>query len=238
MRKRKPKKIFFILLIAAGAFALLCAGIFSLMNARDFQMAGRIVAGADTDAKKIALTFDDGPSEYTDEILAMLDELNVKCTFFLTGEAIESNMEAAKKIAAAGHQIGNHSYSHKRMVFRSEQWIANEIDRTNALIREAGYEGTICFRPPYGKKLLLLPLALAQRDMTTVTWNIEITDCDTADEVTHEVTQKAQPGGIILLHIMYSSRELEREAVPGIVRSLREQGYELVTINQLLSSES
>lgn len=196
-------------------------------------MAGNIVTHAETDLKKIALTFDDGPSEYTSEILAMLDDLNVKCTFFLTGEAIENNMDAAKQIVAAGHQIGNHSYSHERMIFRSVQWIADEIDRTNELIRETGYEGTIYFRPPYCKKLLLLPIALAQRDMTTATWSVEITNSDNYEEIADAIMRQAKPGDIILMHIMYDSGKQERKAIPVIIQSLCEQGYDFVTLDQL-----
>ena len=164
----------------------------------------------------------------------MLDELGVKCTFFLTGEAIEQDMEAAKAIVAAGHQIGNHSYSHQWMVFKTAKWIASEIDRTNALIREAGYKGEIYFRPPNCKKLLLLPLALSQRDMTTITWNIEVSNNESPDDIMDTVLQKAQPGSIILLHIMYNGNECD--AVPGIVISLQEQGYQFVTVGELLSS--
>ena len=229
----RKKKFLFILLLTAGFLAVISIGLHFLINARSMQMAGNIVTHAETDLKKIALTFDDGPSEYTSEILAMLDDLNVKCTFFLTGEAIENNMDAAKQIVAAGHQIGNHSYSHERMIFRSVQWIADEIDRTNELIRETGYEGTIYFRPPYCKKLLLLPIALAQRDMTTATWSVEITNSDNYEEIADAIMRQAKPGDIILMHIMYDSGKQERKAIPVIIQSLCEQGYDFVTLDQL-----
>jgi|AGTN01.2.fsa_nt_gi Predicted xylanase/chitin deacetylase len=223
-----------MLLFAGGAIAALCVGAYFLMNARGVQLAGRIVTRAKTDKMRIALTLDDGPTGDTGEILAMLDELGVKCTFFLTGGAIARNMDAAKAVAAAGHQIGNHSYSHGRMIFKSMQWIENEIDSTGALIREAGYAGEIYFRPPYGKKLLLLPLALKKRGITAVTWSVEVSGNDSPDKVAEAVTRQARPGAIILLHIMYNKNE--REAVPGIVRSLQGSGYEFVTVEELLAS--
>ena len=231
MRKRRALLKVIIVVCAA---AVLCSSAYFLMNARGFQLAGKIVTHADTDRKLIALTFDDGPSKYTDEILGILDELGVRCTFFLTGESIEQNMEATKAIVGAGHQIGNHSYSHQRMVFKSAEWIASEIDCTNALIREAGYEGEIYFRPPNCKKLLLSPLALAQRDMTTITWSVEVSDNGSSDEIADLVIRKAQPGAIVLLHIMYN--ENEREAIPRIIHSLQKQGYEFVTVEELLSA--
>lgn len=230
----RNRRILIRLLITAGIAIALCLGAYLLMNARGVQLAGKIVTHSVTNQKKIALTFDDGPSKDTDEILAMLNKLGVKCTFFLTGEAIENDMDAAKAIAAAGHQIGNHSYSHERMVFKSAQWIENEIDNTNALIREIGYEGEIHFRPPYCKKLLLLPFELEKRGMATVTWNVETMASGTSEVIVKSVVEQAQPGAIILLHIMYS--EKEREALPGIVNALRDQGYEFVTVNELLLS--
>lgn len=76
-----------------------------------------------TSEKVVALTFDDGPGVHTDEILRILEEHNVKATFFLTGREIKAHRDKAQKIAKAGHQIGNHSYSHQRMVFKSPTFI-------------------------------------------------------------------------------------------------------------------
>ena len=153
--------------------AALFYGGYTLSRSRTYQLAGDIVSRIDTDKKVVALTFDDGPTAYTPEILAMLDECGIHATFFLTGREIEENIALARDIAQAGHQIGNHSYSHQRMVLRSRAFIDDEIDTTNTLIRDAGYVGDICFRAPYCKKLLLLPLALSKRDMVSVTWDIE-----------------------------------------------------------------
>ena len=230
----RKSRVLFKVFIVVCAIAILCSSLYFLMNARGFQLAGKIVTHKDTDQKLIALTLDDGPSVNTGEILEMLDELDVKCTFFLTGESIEKNLETAKTIVAAGHQIGNHSYSHQRMVFKNSEWISNEIDRTNALIRDAGYEGMIYFRPPNCKKLLLLPMALAKRDMTTITWNVEVSGDEKPEDIADAVIRQVQPGSIILLHIMYN--EDERDAVPIIIHSLLEEGYQFVTVGELLAS--
>lgn len=229
-------------LIGAGCVllpALLAFGIYQWMNARDFQICGKLVSHVETDSKTVALTFDDGPSERTPEILKMLDGLDIRCTFFLTGEAIENHMDEAEAIVAAGHQVGNHSYSHERMVFKSAAFIADELDRTNGLIREAGYTGDIVFRPPFCKKLVALPLALAERGITTVTWSLEPeSEPDTAEDagrIADYVADHVQDGDIILLHIMYDGGAASREAVPMIVRRLQEQGYSFVTVSELLA---
>ena len=234
---KRRRKALWITLCAVCALCLLAFGGYRLMNARDFQIGGRIVSHGDSGRKEVALTFDDGPSDKTGDILNMLDELNVKCTFFLTGKEIGSHMDEAKTIVAAGHQVGNHTYSHARMVFRNAAFIADEIDKTNGLIREAGYTGEIMFRPPYGKKLVLLPLALRKRGMTTVTWSLEPESypevAGAAQKIANYVTENVKDGDIILLHIMYDSGEASREAVPLIVKRLKEAGYSFVTVSEL-----
>ena len=235
---RKRKKMLWIITGVVMALVAVSFGVYKWMNARSFQVAGDIVTHAETDSKEVALTFDDGPTEYTQQILDMLDELDVKGTFFLIGEAIQSHMEEAKAIVDAGHQVGSHAYSHQRMVFRSGQFIADELDKTNDLLRQAGYEGEIMFRPPYGKKLVLLPLALQERDMTTVMWSREPEYegdlSGTAESIADNVVQMVQPGDIIAMHLMYDSSAPSREAVPLIVERLRDEGYSFVTVSELL----
>ena len=231
-------------MIIAGVLIVLAAlavGGYALIRSRTVQLAGDIVSCVDTDEKVVALTFDDGPTAYTPEILAMLDELDVPATFFLTGREIGENMALAQDIATAGHQIGNHSYSHQRMVFKSRAFIDDEIDRTNTLIREAGFTGDICFRAPYCKKLLQLPLALRKRDMVSVTWDIEPDSygdvASSPERIADYAAENAAPGSIILLHIMYEGGENARNAVPLIVERLCADGYTFVTVNELLALE-
>ncbi len=235
---RKGKRMLWIIIGIALVLGAAFFGVYKWMNARGFQVAGDIVTHAETDKKVVALTFDDGPTEYTQQILDMLDELDIKCTFFLMGGAMESHMEEAKAIVDAGHQVGNHTYSHQRMVFKSGKFIDDEIDSTNGLIRQAGYEGEIMFRPPYGKKLVLLPLALQKRGMTTVMWSrepeYEGDMSGTAEAIANNVTQIVQPGDIILMHLMYDSGAPSRDAVPLIVEQLRDEGYTFVTVSKLL----
>ncbi len=232
----KCRKMVIIISACLCAAAAICAGAYFLMNSRDIQLCGRIVSRVDTDRKVVALTFDDGPTDKTPEVLDMLREQGVKCTFFLTGREIERNRDYARAIVQAGHQIGNHSYSHERMVFKSYSFMENEIDSASSLIREAGFKGEIVFRPPGCKKLLLLPLALQERGMTTVTWDVEP---DSYPEVAVSpentagyVLEHARNGSIILLHVMYGGNSLD--AVPGIVEGLKEKGFEFVTVNELL----
>lgn len=213
-------------------------GLYLLMNARCYQLLGDLVCHGANDHKHIALTFDDAPSEHTsDAVLAVLAEKNVKATFFMIGENMARHPQAAQRIAAAGHELGNHSYSHRRFLLRSPAFIAREIEDTNALIRAAGYHGPIHFRPPYGKKLLGLPWYLARHNITTVMWDSEPArhQAPTAEAITAAALAQAHNGAIILLHPFCAEAcRAEREALPLIIDGLRAQGYTLTTVSELL----
>lgn len=152
-------------------FTIASVIVWKVSKSRNFQFFGEIISNVETTDKVVALTFDDGPwhPKYTQSVLDSLDSLNVKATFFLNGRAIENNITSAKNLVLAGHQIGNHSYSHKRMMFMSLDEIKGEIDSTNELIRTIGYDEEIYFRPPYGKKLAMLPYYLEQQGIVSVT---------------------------------------------------------------------
>ncbi len=139
----------FILILLTAGYAL-----FKVSKSRTFQFFGEIVPRVETNEKVVALTFDDGPTEYTQDVLKTLEEKDVRATFFVMGSELEKEPEIGKEIALARHELANHSYSHQRMWFKSQSFIADEIEKTNTLIREAGYKGDIHFRPPSGKRFL------------------------------------------------------------------------------------
>ena len=208
------------------------------MNSTTFQVSGEIINHKNTEKKLVALTFDDGPNENTDEILKILEEKNIKVTFYLIGEQIEENKVGATKINNAGHQIGNHSYTHSRMVFKSPQFISSEIEQTNSLIRKIGYQGEITFRPPYGKKLFILPIYLGQKDIKTIMWDVDplqsLPATASSQEIANFVVENTNSGSIILVHPWYGKENSSREAISIIIDSLRNKGYEFVTVNDLL----
>lgn len=221
-------------------------GIGYLLNevskSRTFQFFGGLITSVETNEKVVALTFDDGPGANTDKILDILNKHDVKGTFYLTGNEITNFFNDGVTIVQAGHEIGNHSYSHERMVFKSPSFIRDEIERTDELIRQIGYEGEITFRPPYGKRLLFLPYYLSKNERNTVLWNIEPETypeiASDADNIVNHVVDNIVPGSIILLHVMYESRMESLNAVEGIVITLKEQGYTFVTVSELLELEN
>ncbi len=228
------KKKLIVLVILAG---IIFMG-YNISNSRSFQFFGGIIDRVDTGEKVVALTFDDGPTEKTDEILRLLEELDIKATFFVTGRELEENKEAGKKIVLAGHELGNHSYSHYRMVFKSLSFIKEELESTDKLIRKVGYHGDIHFRPPNGKKLFALPYVLSQANKKTIMWDIEPDSypeiASSSDKIVEHVVEAVRPGSIILLHIMYESRVESLNSLEGIVDELRKEGYTFTTVSELL----
>ncbi|MCK1988666.1 polysaccharide deacetylase family protein [Lysinibacillus fusiformis] len=209
---------------------------YKLMNARKYQLFGNLTFQVETNDKVVALTFDDGPTKNTDAILSLLDDYQVKATFFLIGKDIEGQPEEARKIAEAGHQIGNHTYSHKRMVLKSPAFIKHEIEKTDDLIADIGYTESIVVRPPYGKKLIGFPYYLNKHKRETITWNLEPDTFFTqADEKVRYVKENIRPGSIILMHPMYDSTGNELQAIEKILQTLMDEGYTFVTIDELLT---
>lgn len=225
-----------VIFIALGILLLFCLllGTYKLMNSRTHQLVGGLTEKVETTQKVVALTFDDGPTKNVDQLIPLLDKYNVKATFFLIGKDIETYPEGAKRIVEAGHQIGNHTYSHNRMVLKSPSYIKQEIERTDQLIQKAGYKGEIDFRPPYGKKLIGLPYYLNKHNRETITWNIEPDSYyGTASEKVNYVKQHIKPGSIILLHPMYDDSGKELQTIEGILKALSNEGYKFVTVNEL-----
>ncbi|WP_330233348.1 polysaccharide deacetylase family protein [Nocardia sp. NBC_00508] len=216
---------------------LLAMGTYYLMNARSFQLGGHVVDRVDTNEKVVALTLDDGPSDRAPEVLKVLADAQVPATFYLNGRDLAAHPEHGRAIAAAGHEIGNHTFSHRRMVFVTPGTVRDEVERTDAEIMKTGYVGPITFRPPYGKKLLLLPRYLAERDRVTVMWDVEPDSGKkdaTADGIVDETIGKVRPGSIILLHVMHGSTAA-LDAIPRIIAELRAAGYRFVTVSALMS---
>jgi peptidoglycan-N-acetylglucosamine deacetylase len=219
---------------------LILFGAWKLSRSRTLQLFGEIVPRVETSQKVIALTFDDGPTpEATDRVLSILRERQVKATFFLIRAEIEKNPALARRIASEGHELGNHSYSHAHMVLKSPSFIRGEIERTDQLIWDSGYEGAIHFRPPYSYKLVLLPYYLSKTNRKTITMDIEPDSypeiSGDSERIVNHVVERARPGSIILLHVMYKSREQSLMAVGGIIDRLKEQGYEFKTVSELLA---
>jgi peptidoglycan/xylan/chitin deacetylase (PgdA/CDA1 family) len=222
--------------IAGPAFLLLVAGLFAISRARCFTLVGDIVCRVETNKPLVALSFDDGPDEAgVDAALAALGRRRLSATFFLIGGALAQRPDLVRRLVAAGQEIGNHSYSHQRMVLRSRAFYDAEIERTNALLRAAGAPPPRLFRPPYAKKLIGLPLAVRSHGERMVTWDVEDPQDGRSDARSYadHIVRSARPGSIVLMHIMYGNRRA-REALPLVIAGLEARGFAIVPVGRLL----
>ena len=211
---------------------------YAISRATNFQLMGKLVNQVDTDKKIIALSLDDGPTSRTDAVLAILAKHQVKATFFLNGEALAHFPEEAKKIAQAGHEIGNHAYHHQPLVWVGLEKVKTEIEKTDSLIREAGYTDEIYIRPPFGKKLFNYPYYAWQNNRTTVIWSVapenELGKGASAEEFAAFTVNKTQAGDIILMHVMKNDRNESLKAIDKMIPKLKSKGFQWVTISELL----
>ncbi len=187
------------------------------------------------DEKKVALTFDDGPSVSTPEILRILDEKRADGTFFMLGEAVERHPELARQIALQGSEVANHSMKHDSFPTSAD------LGATNETIEEASGVRPCSFRPPYGRVDRPLTKRAAAKDMNTVLWDVDTedwTDWSSVDSVVAGTMANTQPGSIILMHDGGDTvREKTIESLPLIIDGLRSEGYSFVTVAELLGNE-
>jgi peptidoglycan-N-acetylglucosamine deacetylase len=188
----------------------------------------------------IALTFDDGPSEGTGQLLEILERYGVSATFFQCGANVDRLPAAAREVAAAGHEIGNHSYSHPLLCFRSPRFIDDEVARAQDAIRRHTNTGPVWFRAPFGVRWPGVDTAQRKQGLTGVMWTVIGYDWNrTADAVVKRVANRVANGAIICLH---DGRELRAkpeigatvEAVRRLVPQLLDRGFTFETVTRLL----
>jgi peptidoglycan/xylan/chitin deacetylase (PgdA/CDA1 family) len=184
-------------------------------------------------ARRLALTFDDGPHELTDAYLDVLDRFGARATFFVVGGACVLRREALHRIVARGHEVAGHGFSHTAFTKLDGPALHTELRRTAALLPPARTARTLV-RPPTGATSLR-SLALCARDgYTTVLWSRDSDDCRTSapDEVAARLTPEiVQPGDIVLLH---EAQAWTLAALPRILERLTAAGWQLVTVGDLL----
>jgi peptidoglycan/xylan/chitin deacetylase (PgdA/CDA1 family) len=221
---------------AAALTALGSAGaLLKISEAQCFSLTGHAICRVETGERLVALTFDDGPTaQGLDAVLPVLQRFNAKGTFFLIGKHADPPL--VRRIVAEGHEVGNHSFNHRRMIFRSASFYDEEIRRTGAALQRAGAPKPTLFRPPFGEKLIGLPLAVERNGYRMIMWDSgDPTDRDPATYA-RKVVDEVRPGSIVLIHPMTPSRTTERAALPLIVDGLAQRGFRFVTVSELLAA--
>lgn len=187
--------------------------------------------------KLVALTFDDGPSNVTEKVLNILEEHHAIGTFFLIGNLITPDKyHLMKRQIAMGCEIANHSFTHSDMSTMTSEVIKDEISKTTALIKDVVSVEPKFFRPPYISlsdtmySSIELPFICG---VDSVDWDPKVT----ADERYQNVLNKVTDGAIVLMHDL-ENNDATIEALPRIIESLREKGYEFVTTSQLFAEKN
>lgn len=185
----------------------------------------------DPDKPMVALTFDDGPyGPVTRRILTALQAVDGRATFFVVGSRLEGREDTLQMIAQSGCEIGNHTYDHMTLRGKSAAEIQNQIQKTDAYVTEITGQATTVLRPPggvYDKNLCTLT------DKPVVLWTIDTLDWShqNKDTSVERVLNSVQDGDIILMHdLFFPTAEAAEELIPALC----EQGYQLVTVSELL----
>ncbi|MBT2686624.1 polysaccharide deacetylase family protein [Bacillus sp. ISL-47] len=211
-----------------------------ILNIPEKPYKGMIYMG-DSSKKVIALTFDDGPEDvYTPQILEILKAKNVKATFFVMGQQVRAYPHLLKQIHAEGHALGNHTWYHPDVRTLSDAQFIQTVQTTTDEIKKVTGVQVDLFRPPYGAINENQIETLNQHGYRSISWTIDSNDWSgaSANEILSRVKPRAASGGIVLLHNFKDGRKLDGmiEALPEMIDYLRAQGYEFVTIPEIIEN--
>ncbi len=188
-----------------------------------------------TEEKIIAISFDDGPNaEYTPKVLSTLAEYNAQATFFVIGKNISGNEAIIKKIDAAGHTLGNHTFSHSFFIdFKSKTGFMYELDATSDLVYNIINKRMKFFRPPYGVTTPNLAKATQVLNYDIIGWNIRSLDTtnDIEEKIAKRVISQIKPGAIILFH---DTSEKTIEVLKQTLNFAKDNGFKIVSIEELI----
>ena len=194
---------------------------------------GQVVRQGPRGKKQIALTFDDGPSTYTRQVLSILRRKKAKGTFFVIGSAVSANPSTARRIVAEGHEIANHSYSHPILPS------ASELRRTSRVVRDVTRFKPCLFRPPYGAIDGRLAADAGALKMKSILWDVDTNDWRTPGSGSiYSSIVGAGSGSIVLMHDGGGYRSQTVAALGPAISNLRSRGYRLVTVSKLLGNRT
>jgi peptidoglycan/xylan/chitin deacetylase (PgdA/CDA1 family) len=224
------------LALGAGAWAAVYYATYAVRS----QLLGETIWRGKADSGAVALTFDDGPSPDTSAVLDVLRERDLKATFFMIGRAVERHPQVARRVAAEGHEVGNHSYSHPVYLFRSASETARQLERAQAVIESATGVRPRLSRPPCGVRTRAYFRAARRLGLRTVQWDAAGFDWKdiAAREIANRVLKDVRAGSIILLHDGDSACREDRRrtvaALPHIVEGLNARGLCVAPLAEVL----
>jgi peptidoglycan-N-acetylglucosamine deacetylase len=227
-------------LIGAVAAAASAAGYQSM--APTGQWFGRAFTGLGHGSKQLALTYDDGPNDpHTQRLLDVLARHKVHATFFLIGRYVQQRPDIVRELVKAGHVVGNHTFSHPLLIFKSAQELRSQLDNCDRALTDAVGEHSNLFRPPFGgRRPVVLRIARRMR-LEPIMWNVTGYDWDatSAEHIERKVTSRVRGGNVILLHdgghrVFGADRSYTVTATDRLISRYKSEGYEFVTIPEMM----
>ncbi len=217
-------------LAATGGFAL--AALAAPAATADTALSAQARSLAAPDCAKVecvALTFDDGPGEHTDEVLDALADHDAAATFYLLGSKVGNLPDTVARMADEGHEIGNHSWEHDDLATLSGDEVEDDLRRTDEAIEDVTGEKPATMRPPYGS---LDDTVRGAVDRPIVLWDVDTLDWQSRDSgaVTDVTLEETARGSVVLFHDIHESTV---DAVPDILDGLAGDGYHFVTVSDL-----
>ncbi len=187
----------------------------------------------DPNKPMLALTFDDGPSAHTERLLDLFEKHGGKGTFFVLGNMIDGRETTLQRIFVEGHEIGNHSWSHRQLTTLSEEEITDQIMMTRAKIYDITGADCLIVRPPYGSYDETVQKVGADLDVYFINWSVDTLDWKHKDAraIYDEIINSAKDGSIILCHDLHKTTV---DAMVTVIPKLIESGYQLVTVSELM----
>lgn len=233
VEKKAAKSIAFIFSF------LVIAGVFNLFFADGEPGKRKIpIYSVKTDKKVVAVTFDSAwGNEDLNEILDTLKNYECKATFFTIGDFLDKYPDDVKKIHGMGNEIANHSDTHPHISRLNKEKMIKEMDDCDKKIKDLTGQSEILFRAPYGEYNNLLVTACEETDRFCIQWDVDSLDWKglTAEEIQKRVTERVKNGSIILLH---NGAKNTAKALPLILNDLKNDGYEFVTVSNLIYKDN
>src|SRR5436190_17548497 len=226
--------------VAAGALGAWAYGTYEPNS----PLFGRAIGRGPTRERVAYLTFDDGPNpRATEPILETLAAEGIPAAFFLVGEHVRRFPQVARRLARAGHEIGNHTLRHRKLHFAGPARIREELERTHALIVETTERAPRVFRAPHGYRNPFVGRVTRRLGYTVFGWTFGVWDSDprvAAEQIRARVRGKLRPGAIILLHDgdgydPHGDRSRTAAALPGIIADARAAGYRFGSLAELVA---
>ncbi|MFE9422550.1 polysaccharide deacetylase family protein [Kitasatospora sp. NPDC006697] len=198
--------------------------------------AGRCFEHGHRETRSVALTFDDGPDPvFTAQVLDILARYDARATFFCVGHHVAAMPDLVRRIAAEGHELGNHSWSHPFLPDLTRDQLHEQLDRTTEAITRLTGEPTTRFRPPYGSLSPEVLASLADHPSTLTMWDTDSLDWTRPgpDRITANVLTTVRPGSVVLLHEGAGDRTQTVQALPAIIEGLLTRDLTPVTVSAL-----